>query len=64
MRISVHDRRFHHLSKLGPLLAALALAAALFLPLGRGNVYSMNGPFDVHRLPVGRVRGRRRASTR
>ena len=45
MRISVHDRRFHHLSKLGPLLAALALAAALFLPLGRGNVYSMNGPF-------------------
>jgi hypothetical protein len=51
MRISVHDRRFRRLGKLGPVVAALALAAAVFLPLGRGNVYSMNGPFMYHVYP-------------
>jgi len=37
--------------KLIPVIAALALAGALFLPLGCGNVYSMNGPFMYHVYP-------------
>ena len=40
-----------HLVKLVPVAAALVLAAALFLPLGRGNVYSMNGPFMYYVYP-------------
>ena len=43
--------------KLIPVIAALALAGALFLPLGCGNVYSMHErPFHVSRLPLGSVR--------